>query len=247
MQSIISDRTGVIHLTDSDDMPNGQINGSDFLLVEVEDPILDTWEPFYAGWDATGFNGNGGVGIHHPSGDRKKISTYTNSLINSNAYAIGAHWRVQWAATQTNHGVTEGGRQVLPIFEENHRILGTLSGGLRFAMPLFARLLRKDELPLGWSQPHSNFHAFEGLSHPAGTGEELMDGSYVQEDGNGNGHDMYTSCDVSKVEDRFLSGLTVVPNPSRDMVTITLPAGFELSRAVVRRGDVNSVRNSVRG
>ena len=69
-------------------MPNGQINGSDFLLVEVEDPILDTWEPFYAGWDASGFNGHGGVGIHHPSGDRKKISTYSNSLINSNAYAI---------------------------------------------------------------------------------------------------------------------------------------------------------------
>ena len=58
-----------------------------------------------------------------------------------------------------------------------------------------------------------------------------MDGSYVQEDGDGNvSCDMYTSCDASKVEDRFLSGLTVVPNPSKGMVTVTLPAGFELRR-----------------
>ena len=58
-----------------------------------------------------------------------------------------------------------------------------------------------------------------------------MDGSYVQEDGSGNvSCDVYTSCDATKVEDRFLSGLTVVPNPSKGLVTITLPAGFQLGR-----------------
>ena len=71
-------------------------------------------EPFFAGWDATGFSGNEGVGIHHPSGDLKKISSFSNSLSNSNAYAIGAHWRVTWSPTETNHGVTEGGLQARP-------------------------------------------------------------------------------------------------------------------------------------
>ena len=233
VQSINSrTRTGVIHLTDSDDMPNGQINGSDFLLVEVEDPILDSWEPFYAGWDATGFNGNGGVGIHHPSGDRKKISTYNNSLINSNAYAIGAHWRVQWVATQTNHGVTEGGSSGSPIFEENHRILGTLSGGASFCdSPYSPDYYGKMSYHWDGANPIPTSMRLKAFLDPANTGEEFMDGSYVQEDGSGNvSCDVYTSCDATKVEDRFLSGLTVVPNPSKGQVTITLPAGFQLSR-----------------
>jgi hypothetical protein len=172
------------------------------------------------------------VGIHHPSGDRKKISTYTNSLSNFNAYAIGAHWRVQWVATQTNHGVTEGGSSGSPIFEENHRILGTLSSGASFCdSPYSPDFYGKMSYHWDGANPIPTSMRLKAFLDPAGTGEELMDGSYVQEDGNGNvSCDMYTSCDASKVEDRFLSGLTVVPNPSRDMVTITLPAGFELSR-----------------
>ena len=233
VQSINSrTRTGVIHLTDSDDMPNGQINGSDFLLVEVEDPILETWEPFYAGWDASGFNGHGGVGIHHPSGDRKKISTYTNSLINSNAYAIGAHWRVQWVATETNHGVTEGGSSGSPIFEENHRILGTLSGGASFCdSPYSPDYYGKMSYHWDGANPIPTSMRLKAFLDPAGTGEEFMDGSYVQADEDGNvSCDLYSSCDATRVEDRFLSGLTVAPNPTTGTVTITVPSGFQCER-----------------
>ena len=232
IQSINRSKTGVIRLTDSNDMPNGQINGSDFLLVEVEDPISPDWEPFYAGWDATGFNGNGGVGIHHPAGDRKKISTYSNSLITSNAYAIGAHWRVQWVPTVTNHGVTEGGSSGSPIFEENHRILGTLSGGASFCdMPYSPDFYGKMSYHWDGSNPIPTSMRLKAFLDAAGTGEEFMDGSYVQENGDGNvSCDVYTSCDATKVEDRFLSGLTVVPNPSKGQVTISLPPGFEIGQ-----------------
>ena len=233
VQSINSrTRTGVIHLTDSDDMPNGQINGSDFLLVEVEDPILDTWEPFYAGWDASGFNGHGGVGIHHPSGDRKKISTYSNSLINSNAYAIGAHWRVTWVATETNHGVTEGGSSGSPIFEENHRILGTLSGGASFcSSPNSPDYYGKMSYHWDGANPIPTSMRLKAFLDPADTGEEFMDGSYVQTDEAGNvSCDVYTSCAATEVEERFLSGLTVAPNPTRDQLTVTVPQGFDVAR-----------------
>ena len=233
VQSINSrTRTGVIHLTDSDDMPNGQINGSDFLLVEVEDPILDTWEPFYAGWDASGFNGHGGVGIHHPSGDRKKISTYSNSLINSNAYAIGAHWRVTWVATETNHGVTEGGSSGSPIFEENHRILGTLSGGASFcSSPNSPDYYGKMSYHWDGANPIPTSMRLKAFLDPADTGEEFMDGSYVQTDEAGNvSCDVYTSCAATEVEERFLSGLTVAPNPTRGQLTVTVPQGFDVDR-----------------
>lgn len=58
-----------------------------------------------------------------------------------------------------------------------------------------------------------------------------MDGSYVQADEDGNvSCDLYSSCDATRVEDRFLLGLTVAPNPTTGTVTITLPSGFQCER-----------------
>ena len=57
--------------------------GTDFALLElIEDPIhlhsyTPSYTPYYLGWDRTGIITAGGVGIHHPRGDVKKISTYS--------------------------------------------------------------------------------------------------------------------------------------------------------------------------
>ena len=107
-----------------------QQHGSDFVLCEVNQPIPEEWQPYYAGWDASGYNGTSGVSIHHPNGDRKKISTFTSPLTSgswSPWTSTNAHWRVIWSPTETDHGVTEGGSSGSPIFEENHRIIGTLT------------------------------------------------------------------------------------------------------------------------
>ena len=225
-------RTGVIHLTDSDDMVNDVIDGSDFLLVEVEDPIDEDWEPFFAGWDASGFNGHGGVGIHHPSGDRKKISTYTNSLINSNAYAIGAHWRVTWVSTETNHGVTEGGSSGSPIFEENHRILGTLTGGASFCdNPNAPDYYGKMSYHWDGANPIPDSLKLHAFLDPIQSGEEKMDGSYRQTDAEGNlSCDAFGACDATEVEENFLSGLLVMPNPTVGQVSVVCPKGFQVKR-----------------
>jgi hypothetical protein len=225
-------RTGVIHLSDSDDISNGQINGSDFLLVEVEDPILDSWEPFFAGWDATGFNGHGGVGIHHPSGDRKKISTYANPPINSSAYAVGAHWRVTWVSTETNHGVTEGGSSGSPIFEENHRIIGTLTGGASFCnSPNSPDYYGKLSYHWDGANPIPVSMRLKAFLDPIESGEEVMDGSYRATDADGNVTcDAYGACAATAVEERFLSGLSVVPNPTAGQVSVICPQGFQVER-----------------
>jgi hypothetical protein len=54
---------------------------SDFALLSLtQDPAnLTGVTPYYLGWDRTGNSGTGGVGIHHPQGDVKKISLYTMS------------------------------------------------------------------------------------------------------------------------------------------------------------------------
>jgi len=225
-------KTGVIHLTDSDDMVNGQINGSDFLLVEVEDPILDSWEPFFAGWDATGFNGHNGVGIHHPSGDRKKISTYSNSLTNSNVYALGAHWRVIWVSTETNHGVTEGGSSGSPIFEENHRIIGTLSGGASFCdSPNSPDYYGKLSYHWDGANPIPVSMRLKAFLDPIDSGVEVMDGSYRTTNADGNVTcDAYGACEATAVEEHFVSGLSVMPNPTLGQISVICPEGFQVER-----------------
>ena len=109
---------------------------SDFaLLLLTEDPKNDTEiTPYYLGWDNSGNPGTGGVGIHHPSVDVKKISTYTiqptstNNMVSApNVY--GLFWRVVWSATTNGYGTTEGGSSGSPLLNNSHRVIGQLSTG----------------------------------------------------------------------------------------------------------------------
>ncbi|MDD4234586.1 MAG: choice-of-anchor J domain-containing protein [Bacteroidales bacterium] len=109
--------------------------GSDFLLLELNNTPPSNYNVVYNGWRANNYGGTGGVGIHHPYGDIKKISTYTATPQTSTYYgqnetgASNAHWTVYWVETTTNHGVTEGGSSGSPLFDSNGIIFGTLSGG----------------------------------------------------------------------------------------------------------------------
>ncbi|MBR1992516.1 MAG: T9SS type A sorting domain-containing protein [Bacteroidales bacterium] len=106
---------------------------SDFSLLEFSHKPLSSWNPYYAGWDRQDIQGPGGVCIHHPAGDVKKISTYTMSPTSSNCivgkpqnnfYLIS-----QWISTLNGHGVTEGGSSGSPLFNNNHNVIGQLYGG----------------------------------------------------------------------------------------------------------------------
>lgn len=101
--------------------------GSDFCLVQLNSTIPTTHNVYYYGWDRSTSASSSGVGIHHPSADVMKISTYTTTLTNSN-YGT-THWKVYWAATVTEHGVTEEGSSGSPLFNSSGRVVGTLTGG----------------------------------------------------------------------------------------------------------------------
>ncbi|MBN2680988.1 MAG: T9SS type A sorting domain-containing protein [Bacteroidales bacterium] len=105
--------------------------GSDYYLVRLNYLIPDSWNLYYNGWNRSTSATSGGVSIHHPAGDIKKISTFTSNTISStwSGAASNAHWRVVWASTTTNHGVTEGGSSGSPLFDNNGRVIGTLTGG----------------------------------------------------------------------------------------------------------------------
>jgi len=110
-------------------------NLSDFLLLKFKGnntvEKLKEYRVCYAGWE----NNNIGssiqfAGIHHPSGDVKKISLSSRG-VQSSSYEDGTgptyYWRLIW-----DQGVTEGGSSGSPLFSSQHRIIGQLKGGTSF-------------------------------------------------------------------------------------------------------------------
>ena len=109
------------------------VQKSDFMLVEITGTIPAAYNVYYNGWDKNNTAATSGVGIHHPAGDIKKISTYTSTLASDSWTGTpGTHWRVSWAGTPNGDGVTEGGSSGSPLFNQAKRIVGDLSGGSSF-------------------------------------------------------------------------------------------------------------------
>lgn len=104
---------------------------TDFGLIELNSVPPVSYNVYYSGWDRTGVISPNAVGIHHPSGDVKKISfdedPLTRTAYGNNAPSpTGEHWRVgHWERNTT----TEGGSSGSPLFDNNQRIIGQLHGG----------------------------------------------------------------------------------------------------------------------
>ena len=98
---------------------------SDFGLLLLDEQVPASYNPFYAGWDGTDAetvqNTNG---IHHPSGDLKKVCIDEDAPYHDNAAGAAVWWIDEW-----EDGVTEGGSSGSPLFDQNHRIIGQLYGG----------------------------------------------------------------------------------------------------------------------
>ena len=100
----------------------------DFSLVELSSFPPFTYHPYLAGWDVTGAVPDSTVAIHHPLGDVKKISKDLNQPVTgtySADYTTNGFWRIlQWEV-----GTTEGGSSGCPLFDQNKRVVGILTGG----------------------------------------------------------------------------------------------------------------------
>lgn len=138
--------TGAALISRANDLSSGIIS-SDFMLLELNSTIPTSYNLYLNGWNIAATNSGGGVGIHHPAGDVKKISTFsaTPSTVgvswSGGGYGVvsgSTHWSFSWSANSNGHGVTEGGSSGSPLFDSNGYIIGTLSGGGSYCSALTA-------------------------------------------------------------------------------------------------------------
>ncbi len=102
--------------------------GSDFALVEINSlSISNDTRLSWLGWDRSGVPPSSGTSIHHPSGDVMKISFDTDPLsLNVNAWDYNAPYTA-WVA-EYDIGVLEYGSSGAPLFDQNKRVVGIVSG-----------------------------------------------------------------------------------------------------------------------
>ena len=98
---------------------------SDVALIELSQTPPADFNVQYAGWDASGVTPSNTVGIHHPSGDVKKICFDEDSPSQQNQGGAAVWYINEWEL-----GVTEPGSSGSPLFDQNHRVIGQLYGGV---------------------------------------------------------------------------------------------------------------------
>jgi hypothetical protein len=217
--------TGCLRIADSGD--NGGDSGSDFLLVKLgsttnEATIINNlksanFSAYWNGWNANTAATTGGVGIHHPAGDIKKISTFSgNTYSDQYGSATGSHWRVNWTSNSNGYAVTEGGSSGSPIFNSSQGyIIGTLTGGGSFCTSQSSPDYY-GKISYHWtSNGTTSIKQLKPWLDPTNSGVLSLSGS----------SNPCTSL-TALLENNF-SAITIYPNPSSDILNIDLSSANE--------------------
>lgn len=152
---------------------------SDFCLVEItgglqSGTVPTTYGPYFNGWDNSGSTPQSACGIHHPSGDIKKISIENDPLVSTTFGTCPAN--SHWGVTHWDVGVTEGGSSGSPLFDQNHHIIGQLHGG---ASACGAASLSDEYGKFSWSWNPAGTDSTKQLKYwldPQNSGAAFIDG-----------------------------------------------------------------------
>lgn len=106
---------------------------SDFTLLKLNQMPPYSYQPYYAGWDASGKISSKGTCIHHPGGGLKSISIDNSSPVSA---LFSINWDDHTVSSPNSHwavhfdiGTVESGSSGSPLFDDHKRIIGQLHGG----------------------------------------------------------------------------------------------------------------------
>ncbi|MCX6294504.1 MAG: T9SS type A sorting domain-containing protein [Bacteroidetes bacterium] len=187
---------------------------SDFSLVEITGGLVGgtvpvAYNPYFAGWSNIDVPADSAWGIHHPSGDIKKISQAANACISStwSGTPANSHWQVGLWTT----ACTEPGSSGSPLFDQNHRIVGQLHGGPS-ACGLASSSMNDvyGKFSLSWLGGGTAATQLKAWLDPANTGATVLDGYDPSA--------LPTS--INKVDANTM--VNVYPNPSNGNINVEL-------------------------
>ncbi len=158
----------------------GHSPGSDFLLLKINTNVPTSYNAYFNGWNRVNIGADSGVNIHHPAGDIKKISTFNITATSSqwNGSGVLSHWKIWWQTTPHGTSITEGGSSGSPLFDQNSRVVGDLTGGPPddCTNPLYSLY---GKFSYSWDQNGTaNTQRLKPWLDPLNSGVEYWDGTY---------------------------------------------------------------------
>jgi len=177
----------------------------DFTLVELNIIPPITYNPIYAGWSNEFIPPVNSVTIHHPNGDVKKISVDNDPAVVTSYSDFDDN--TFWNILQWDIGTTEAGSSGAPLFNQDHRVIGILSGGDAHCgnsvNDYFLRLTN------AWDDYSSSGEQLKFWLDPENTGATSI-----------NQRDPYLAVEIKNYSD-----IVLYPNPGNGFVSF-VPNGF---------------------
>lgn len=205
---------------------------ADFALFRLTESPNPDFIPYYNGWSAEQATSTGGVGIHHPRLDAKKIATHNYTPTDDDGDSN--YWTLFWSSTTNGHSVTEGGSSGSGLWNTDHRLVGQLLGGsaLNCDDPANDRGVY-GKFAWSWEGGGTNNpgRKLQPWLDPANTGAIVQDGAYIDPPPPSVG--FLTAVSFNGTEYRENEGTDILPGDCRTYTDHVFPVGpsYELTDA----------------
>ncbi|RWW92297.1 T9SS type A sorting domain-containing protein [Flavobacterium cerinum] len=205
---------------------------SDFLLLKITAAIPSNWNIVWAGWSRSEVPPASTFGIHHPSGDIMKVSRDLQSPTIDNSEG-----QYMWNIESWDYGVTEGGSSGSPLFDNNGRIIGQLYGGSSECNGLSGN---------GGFDVYGRF----GISWDEGPTSEVRLKNWLDPNNTNAMTVNYRLNPTASLKDVKQELVTVYPNPSAGIFTVTISASaqyslYDVVGHLVKTGGLTSGDNTI--
>jgi len=150
----------------------------DFALVRLNQIPPYNYRIFLSGWNRINVLPTSSLCIHHPWGDVKKVAIDLDAPITDTYKDYIQYFNKGfWHILSWDYGVTEKGSSGGPLFDQNQRLIGSLTGG---GADCFSR--KNDyfeKFALSWSYRKEVTKQLKAWLDPLNTYQETLDGKYM--------------------------------------------------------------------